>query len=161
MDKRTGKFYRNNEAETMKKYGLNPTKNSGSGWIEKEDGENAILLCQLKSTDAESIKVNLLDLHKLFYHCDVSHKTGVFMVQFLSTNEEYILLKPEDIQEVARGLKGKIKYNSLINIKDSVESNLVNPGTSDKIPKVKTGSKSARNKFYKEREKMYNEKNKH
>ena len=37
-NKRTGKFYRKNEAEVMKSLGLIPTKNSGSGWIEKEDG---------------------------------------------------------------------------------------------------------------------------
>nr|DAN88821.1 MAG TPA: hypothetical protein [Caudoviricetes sp.] len=154
--KRTGKFYRNNEAETMKRYGLNPTKNSGSGWIEKEDGENDILLCQLKSTDAESIKINLLDLHKLFYHCDTSHKSGVFMIQFLSTNEEYILIRPEDVQDVARGIKHNHKYKLLSKDKVEPEGLLVAPGTTKQnTPKVKTGSKAARNKFYQEREKLY------
>ena len=56
-NKRTGKFYRKNEAEVMKSLGLIPTKNSGSGWIEKEDGQNDYVICQLKSTDAQSIKV--------------------------------------------------------------------------------------------------------
>ena len=58
---RNGKFYRKNEREVMKNLGLKPTKNSGSGWIEKEDGENETIIAQLKSTDSESIKVNLLD----------------------------------------------------------------------------------------------------
>lgn len=31
--KRSGKFYRKNEADVMKMIGLNPTKNSGSGWL--------------------------------------------------------------------------------------------------------------------------------
>ena len=31
--KRSGKFYRKNEAEVMKALGLKPTKNSGSGWV--------------------------------------------------------------------------------------------------------------------------------
>lgn len=160
--KRTGKFYRNNESETMKKYGLNPTKNSGSGWIEKEDGENDVLLCQLKSTDAESIKINLLDLHKLFYHCDVSHKSGVFMIQFLGTDEEFILIRPEDVQEVARGIKQNYKYKLLSKSKVNPVEPIVGPGTSEKNnPKVKTGSKAARNKFYKEQEVMYNGKGKH
>ena len=35
--KRTTKFYRKNEEEVMKSLGLKPTKNSGSGWIEKEE----------------------------------------------------------------------------------------------------------------------------
>ena len=55
---RSGKFYRKNEREVMKNLGLKPTKNSGSGWIEKEDGENETIIAQLKSTDSESIKVN-------------------------------------------------------------------------------------------------------
>ena len=60
--KRSGKFYRNNEAQVMKSLGLTPTKNSGSGWIEKEDGQSEHVICQLKSTDANSIKVNKKDL---------------------------------------------------------------------------------------------------
>ena len=52
-NKRSFKFYRQNEAEVMKSLGLKPTKNSGSGWIEKEDGQNDYIICQLKSTDAQ------------------------------------------------------------------------------------------------------------
>lgn len=50
--KRSGKFYRKNEAEVMESLGLKPTKNSGSGWVEKEDGQSDEIICQLKSTDA-------------------------------------------------------------------------------------------------------------
>lgn len=31
--KRSGRFYRKNEAEVMYQLGLVPTKNSGSGWV--------------------------------------------------------------------------------------------------------------------------------
>lgn len=154
MAKRTGKFYRNNEAEVMKRYGLNPTKNSGSGWIEKEDGENDKLICQLKSTDADSIKINLLDIHKLIYHAQVSHKIPFFMVQFLSYNEEYILVKAEDIQEVASKLQEDSQYKFISKQEVSATSILVQSGTSDK--KVKSSSKKARSKFYLDKEKMYN-----
>ena len=69
---RTFDFYRKNEAEVMKSLGLEPTKNSGSGWIEKEDGQNDFIICQLKSTDAQSIKVNQKDIRILekneWYH---------------------------------------------------------------------------------------------
>ena len=37
--KRSGRFYRRNEAEVMKQLGLEPTPNSGSGWIVKENDE--------------------------------------------------------------------------------------------------------------------------
>lgn len=33
MQKRTGKFYRQNEREVMEQLHVKPTKNSGSGWI--------------------------------------------------------------------------------------------------------------------------------
>lgn len=38
MARRSGKFYSKNEKEIMRRFGLKPTKASGSGWIEKEDG---------------------------------------------------------------------------------------------------------------------------
>ena len=41
--KRSGKFYRRNEQDVMAQLGLQPTKNSGSGWIEKEDGQSVEL----------------------------------------------------------------------------------------------------------------------
>lgn len=98
--KRSGKFYRKNEAEVMKSLGLAPTKNSGSGWIEKEDGQSEHIVCQLKSTDANSIKINKKDLDTLQYNASVSHKIPVFAIQFLQSNEVYLVIKPEDIQDI-------------------------------------------------------------
>ena len=63
MAKRSTKFYRKNEEEVMRSLGLTPTKNSGAGWIEKEDGQNEHVICQLKSTDAQSIRVIQKDIH--------------------------------------------------------------------------------------------------
>lgn len=100
--KRSGKFYRKNEAEVMKALGLKPTKNSGSGWIEKEDGQSENVICQLKSTDAQSIKVNKKDLDVLSYNAAVTHKLPVFAIQFLQSNEVYLLVKPDLLSEVAK-----------------------------------------------------------
>ena len=36
LAERTTNFYRKNEEEVMKSLGLKPTKNSGSGWIQKK-----------------------------------------------------------------------------------------------------------------------------
>ena len=157
---RSGKFYRKNEREVMKNLGLKPTKNSGSGWIEKEDGENETIIAQLKSTDSESIKVNLLDLKKLFYHANVSHKTGIFVIQFLQENEEFIIISPEDLQKVARGLKNN-NYNNytILNKVPQNEFSYISE-TRTKTDKIKSGSKNARSNFYKQREEMYNAKRK-
>lgn len=96
--RRSLRFYRNNEREVMKALGFKPTKNSGSGWVEKEDGENEIAICQLKSTDAQSISIKQKDLHVLDYHASISHKVPVFAIQFLNTGEVWLLCKPKDIE---------------------------------------------------------------
>lgn len=96
--RRSTKFYRRNESEVMKRLGFKPTINSGAGWIEKEDGENDIAICQLKSTDAQSISVRLVDLHILEEHAAISHKVPVFAIQFLNTGEIWLMMKPEDCQ---------------------------------------------------------------
>lgn len=103
--RRSGKFYRNNEAEVMAQLGLKPTKGSGSGWIEKEDGQSEHIICQLKSTDAQSIKVAKQDLDTLQYNAAVSHKLPVFAIQYLSSNEVYLVLRPEVLSDVARYLE--------------------------------------------------------
>ena len=61
-NKRTTKFYRDNEADVMSALGFVPTSNSGAGWIEKEDGQNDYLIAQLKSTDAMSISIHQKDI---------------------------------------------------------------------------------------------------
>lgn len=99
--RRSGKFYRKNEAEVMQRLGMRPTINSGSGWIEKEDGQSDELICQLKSTDAQSIRIQQKDLHTLLHNAAVTHKLPVFAIQFLQTNEVYLLVKPEQLEEVA------------------------------------------------------------
>lgn len=105
MVKRSGKFYRTNEAVIMERLGFKPTKGSGSGWVEKEDGESEFALCQLKSTDANSIRVQLKDLHTLEYHATVSHKMPVFAVQFLGTGDVYLLVRPEHVADIPNGLR--------------------------------------------------------
>lgn len=113
MAKRSGKFYRKNEADVMKELGFEPVPNSGSGWLHKEDGENEFALCQLKSTDANSIKINKIDLDKLQYHALVSHKLPVFAIQFLQSNEVYLLIRPEDLPSVTGCiLTGETKENT-------------------------------------------------
>ena len=90
-NKRSGKFYRKNEAEVMRSLGLEPTPNSGSGWIVKEDGQSEDVICQLKSTDAMSIKINLKDIETLEYNALVAHKLPVFAIQFLTTRHTFWL----------------------------------------------------------------------
>lgn len=103
--KRSGKFYRKNEEEVMQSLGLQPTPGSGSGWVVKEDGQSNNVVCQLKSTDANSIKISKLDLDKLTLHSITEHKLPVFAIQFLQSNEVFLLVRPEDIEDVSKYIK--------------------------------------------------------
>lgn len=103
--RRTGKFYFQNEREVMKALGLKQTKGSGNQWLEKEDGQNDYLICQLKSTDAESIRVKQKDIRILEYNADVEHKIPIFAIQFLNTGEVWLMAKPEDFTQVSEYLK--------------------------------------------------------
>lgn len=149
--KRSGKFYRRNEAEIMQMLGMKPTKNSGSGWIEKEDGQNDNVICQLKSTDANSIKINKKDIDTLNYNASVSHKLPVFAIQFLQSNEVYLLLKPENLSEVIEYINtGEVKNNNLFEIENVEDVKAVN--VSKQL--VKSCS-DAREQFKKEQERKY------
>ena len=152
--KRSGKFYRKNEAEVMKSLGLEPTPNSGSGPIWKEDGQSEHVICQLKSTDAQSIRVNKKDIDTLIYNAAVAHKLPVFAIQFLQSNEVYLLVKPEELCEAAKYIEtGEYKSaNEFVGI------DLTEHETTKSTPsKVIKSSSNAREKFHEENEKKFKE----
>ena len=150
--RRSGKFYRKNEAEVMESLGLKPTKNSGSGWVEKEDGQSEKVICQLKSTDAESIRIHKKDLDTLNYNAAVAHKLPVFAIQFLQSNEVYLLVKPDMLCEAAQYIEtGEyISANTFIGVDLSEHEDMV------VISKrtIKSSSK-ARKQFNEENEKRF------
>lgn len=102
---RPGKFWNRNEREVMELLGLRQVPGSGNGWVAKEDGESEHVLCQLKSTDASSIRVQKQDIDKLEYHAIVSKKLPVFAIQFVQTGQVYLLVKPLDLVDVAKHIK--------------------------------------------------------
>lgn len=114
-NKRTGKFYRKNEKEVMFSLGLKPTLNSGSGWIEKEDGQNEFIICQLKSTDAQSIRLLQKDFRVLEENAAVVKKIPLFAIQFLNTGEVWVMSKPENLHEISEYLEtGKANKTSMV-----------------------------------------------
>lgn len=150
--KRSGKFYRKNEAEVMKALGLKPTKNSGSGWIEKEDGQSENVICQLKSTDAQSIKINKKDLDVLSYNAAVTHKLPVFAIQFLQSNEVYLLVKPDLLCEAAQYIEtGEyVSVNEFVGIDLSEHEEMT-----VETKKVVKSSSNAREQFRIENERKF------
>lgn len=145
------KFWFKNEKEVMRSLGFEPVKGSGSGWIHKEDGESEFALAQLKSTEAESYKLNYLDLEKLEYHASVSHKLPVFVVQFLNRGT-YVMVNVNDLDKLDCLIKGK-------QVKDEGPCLNVTDIGAGKTIKISSSGK-ARETFYKERENQWKKKQK-
>ena len=148
---RTTKFYRKNEEEVMEALGLKPTKNSGAGWIEKEDGQNDHVICQLKSTDAQSIKINQKDIRILEYNANVCHKLPVFAIQFLNTGEVWLMAKPEDFVSVSEYIQtGKTDSSATFEL-DLSDAEDYTPAPT----RVISSAASARERFNEERKKRF------
>ena len=150
--RRSGKFYRKNEAEVMKTLGLEPTPNSGSGPIWKEDGQSDEVICQLKSTDAQSIKINKKDIDTLLYNAAVAHKLPVFAIQFLQSNEVYLIIKPEMLCEAAKYIEtGEYESaNEFVGIDLSEHEDMT-----VKPKRVIKSSSNARERFHEENERKF------
>lgn len=150
--KRSGKFYYRNERETMEMLGMSQVPGSGNGWVAKEDGENEHLLCQLKSTDGNSIGVKKIDIDKLLLNAETEHKLPVFAVQFLKSGEVYLLVRPIDIEEVAEYLDTGV-------VKRSDEDDIVEvKEVKAKKKQVVRSSKSARERFKAENDRRFKKK---
>ena len=116
--------------------------------IEKEDGQNEYLICQLKSTDHQSISVKQSDIRILEKNAGVSHKIPIFAIQFLNTGEVWLMSKPEDYTEVAKYINtGKCEVPQ--NVVDVEE---VKP---QKKKKIITSNVDAREEFNLEQSKKY------
>lgn len=129
MSKRSTKFYKKNEAEVMRRLGFNPTPNSGAGWLIKEDGDNEQAICQLKSTDKQSISIKQNDLHILEKHALESHKLPVFAIQFLNLDEVWIMVKPEHIELLQSLVRGD-------DISENLPRNIFEENTQNSIDKT-------------------------
>lgn len=153
MPKRSGKFYYRNESEVMEMLGLEQVPGSGNGWVSKEDGESEHVLCQLKSTDAQSISIKKLDIDKLIMHALTSRKIPVFAVQFLQSDEVFLLVRPLDLTDVAEYLStGRCYIPEPVVQPDDIEDS-----TSVRLHTVKS-SASARERFNRERENKFKKK---
>ena len=145
MAKRTTRFYRRNEEEVMEALGLRPTKNSGAGWVEKEDGQNDHLIAQLKSTDATSINIKLRDIEVLEANAMVAHKVPMFVVQFLGTGDTFIMARPSDMEQVVQYI------NTGVCEKVTDEFDLTE-GKKPKVSKIRS-SEGSRNDFWDQKRK--------
>lgn len=124
--------------------------------IEKEDGQNEYLICQLKSTDAVSIRIQQKDIRTLEYNADVSHKLPIFAIQFLNTGEVWLMAKPEDFTEVAEYINtGKVETLPLLPEPVDFICCVDEKEIDYTLPKKIKSSMDAREAFKKEQRKKY------
>lgn len=155
---KTGKYWRKHEKQIMKALGFAPVPGSGSGWVCKEDGESESAIVQLKSTEKDSFKFNLLDMKKLEYHAGLSDKLPMFIIEFLN-RETYVVLNVCDfdrLRDISLGGELEAKTHSPLRI-TSVDTSIDTreQESPQAPPKRVSSSKSDRNKFYKEREQQW------
>ena len=151
--KRSGKFYRQNEAEVMTKLGLKPTKNSGSGWIEKEDGQNEYLIAQLKSTDAMSIRIQQKDLAILEENAAIAHKVPCFVIQFLNNGDVFIMARPQDFPQVSQYIETGVCQRPSNEFEFDMGTNNPSTKTNKNTDHSVRSSAKAREQFHKDKEK--------
>lgn len=133
----------------MRKLGLKPTKNSGATWIEKGDGQNEYLICELKSTEKGSISVKESDLNKLEGQAAVCNKIPLFAIQYINNNNIYIMVKPDDLVEIAKYLNtGECAKPKCFELEEYKELKR------ESKPKIKSGQ-SKREEFWKTKEEEY------
>lgn len=108
MTKRTTKWYRKNEAEVIHRLGFKPTRNSGATWIDKGDGQNEHCICELKSTDNASYRLEQTTLHTLEANAIEAHKLPVFALQFLNVDELWLAVKESDIGAFKQLIKASV-----------------------------------------------------
>ena len=108
MAKRTTKWYRKNEAEVIHRLGFKPTRNSGATWIDKGDGQNEHCVCELKSTDNASYRLEQTTLHTLEANAIEAHKLPVFALQFLNVDEIWLAVKETDIEAFKQLVKASV-----------------------------------------------------
>lgn len=153
---RSGKFWYKNEREVMELLGMHQVPGSGNGWVSKEDGENDHVLCQLKSTDANSIRVQKQDIDKLEYHALVSKKLPVFAIQFVMSGQVYVIMKPQDVTEVAKYIStGNYTPTDPEGLRSHLGASEGHPESPK--PKVKS-SAGAREAYFEARRKKYEKK---
>lgn len=108
MTKRTTKWYRKNEEEVMQRLGFKPTRNSGATWIDKGDGQNEHCVCELKSTDNASYRLEQTTLHTLEANAIEAHKFPVFALQFLNVDEVWLAVKESNIEAFKQLIKASV-----------------------------------------------------
>lgn len=73
---------------------------SGNGWIRKGDVRTADELWELKITSAKSYSIKDAELQKNINHALIDGRMPIFLVEFKSTGNEYVILSRFDYEDL-------------------------------------------------------------
>ena len=106
----------------------------------------------MKSTDKQSISIKKIDLDKLKLNAMTAHKIPVFAVQFITSGEIYLMVKPEDIEDVAKHVAGLVleRRGELLDVPEGKDEKTY------AIPKrIISGASASRERFHREQAEKY------
>lgn len=84
------------EKALARKLGGTVNSGSGNGWVRKADVRTENELFELKITDAKSYSLKDAELEKLTNQALVDGRIPIFMVQFKTTGNEWIIMSKDD-----------------------------------------------------------------
>lgn len=73
---------------------------SGNGWIRKSDVRTETELVEAKITSAKSYSLKYAELRKLEEQALMDGRIPIFLVEFLSYGQAYVVLMKEDYEEM-------------------------------------------------------------
>lgn len=96
----TLKDSRKQERRLAKEFEGKQTISSGSTWLQKADVRTETELVEAKITSAKSYSLKYAELRKLEEQALMDGRTPVFLVEFLSHGQAYVVLLKEDYEEM-------------------------------------------------------------
>jgi len=84
------------ERRLASKLGGTVNSGSGNGWVRKGDVRTEDELFELKITDAKSFSLKDAELEKLTNQALVDGRMPIFMVQFKTTGNEWVIMSKDD-----------------------------------------------------------------
>lgn len=88
------------ERRLASKLGGTVNSGSGNGWVRKGDVRTEDELFELKITDAKSFSLKDAELEKLTNQALVDGRMPIFMVQFKTTGNEWVIMSKDDYLEM-------------------------------------------------------------
>lgn len=104
------------ERSLAKQLGGSVNAGSGNGWVRKGDVRSEHELWECKITSAKSYPMKIEELEKLENQAIVDGRIPVFLVEFLKSGGEYVILSKNDYLEMRETYFGNETTNRVADV---------------------------------------------